>query len=256
MDSVYRVAEHWRAAVAGVDRPWLCWNVNDDWCVFQQKLVLSVGWTPIVGWDPNCGVGAPPLMHGAIAVDFNEGLGYEALWPHFPLEFAFMWTERLAFWHADLLVRIDKLKKYANLFAQLKDGEMAAVPSRGGVRNMLRRRTHRYWELLGCMTRGASESQFKLGCGWWRNFYRHPQTPPEEADQRSKYYYDSGVGIMYWKRRYAGKVLDISERTLREGHFTKVGNANYVHRGNKGQELAENFDISDAAKRLGLESFL
>ena len=35
LDDVYRAAEAWRQEMAGVERPWLCWNVNDDWCLIS-----------------------------------------------------------------------------------------------------------------------------------------------------------------------------------------------------------------------------
>ena len=44
------------------------------------------------------------------------------MWLHFPLEFAFLFTEHLAFWHADLLVRRAKMVRYAAQFAALPDG--------------------------------------------------------------------------------------------------------------------------------------
>jgi hypothetical protein len=256
MEEVYAAAERWKSAVGGVDRPWLCWNINDEWSVLQQKLVLAVGWTPVVGWDPNCMRGKPTVVPGAVLVDFNASFHFPAMWPHFPLDFAFLWARRLAFWHADLLVRIDKLKALAGTFDTLKDGELAAVPSLGGLRNLARWRTHRYWELIGCTTRGASEHQFRNGCSWWRNFHRHPNTPATEARRRAKYYYDSGVGIMYWKRRYRRRVVDIPERLVREGHCTRIGNRSYMTDDDKGKELALNFDLSKEAARLGLTAFL
>lgn len=256
IEEVFMAAESWRRALGSVTKPWLCWNINNEWSFLQQRLVLAIGWTPVVGWDPNCMREPPAISPGAVAIDFNAPLGFRAMWPHFPLDFAFLWTERLAFWHADLLVRIEKLKAIARTFDKLRDGELAAVPSLGGIINLFNRRNHRYWELIGCTTRGASEHQFRAGCSWWRNFYLHPNTPPTEAQARSRYYYDSGVGIMYWKRKYGRRIVDIPERTIREGHFTRIGNREYVTDDDKGKELTLNFNLPKEATRLGLAAFL
>ena len=166
MEDIYLAAEKWKQAISMIDKPWLCWNINNDWCTLQQKLILAVGCTPIVGWDPNCVPSTRTIIPGAVEIDFNEYFKFPAIWPHFPLEFAFLWADRLDFWHADLLVRIDKLQKIVSLYESMKDGEMAAVKSIGGTRNLLNFRGHRYWELLGCTTKGASKSQFETGCGW------------------------------------------------------------------------------------------
>jgi hypothetical protein len=87
-----------------------------------------------VGFDPR--VGPPPVEPGAILIDFNEGFGFPVMWPHFPLEFAFVFIElKLAFWHADLLCRMAVLKRLAAIYKSLADGEMAAVYDIGGRRN-------------------------------------------------------------------------------------------------------------------------
>jgi hypothetical protein len=256
VEEIYAGASDWKRALGDVERPWLCWNINDEWCVFQQRLVLAVGWTPVVGWDPNCVSGPPTILAGGLAIDFNAPFGFPALWAHFPLEFAFLWAPRLAFWHSDLMVRIEKLKRLARLFEALSDGELAAVSSKGGLRNLLNWRTHRYWELIGCTTRVASEDQFRHGCGWWRNISRHPNTPQDEVERRSRYYYEHGVGIMYWKRTYGGRVHDIPERLVSEGHCTRIRNSAYVTDDNKGKELTLNFDLAKVANQLGLGEFL
>jgi hypothetical protein len=258
LDDVYRAAEAWRQDVAGVERPWLCWNVNDDWCLLQQRLAQAVGWTPVVGWDSSNGVGVPPLVSGAVAIDFNLHLGLPVLWMHFPLEFAFLWTERLAFWHSDLLVRLPKLQRLARQFESLRDGEMAAVASYGSLRrptSFFKFHEHRFFELVGCTTRGASESQFVNGSGWWRNIESHPNCPDAaEKARRARYFYDHGVGIMYWKRHYGGRVRSIPPWNLREGHFAQWA-IGAKRLGSKSAELAA-VDISAAARRLGLEAFL
>ena len=39
VERVFAAAESWRAAVVGVERPWLCWHVNDRWTRIQSRLV-------------------------------------------------------------------------------------------------------------------------------------------------------------------------------------------------------------------------
>jgi len=256
MNDVHTAAEDWKRAVAGIEKPWLCWNINDEWCAFQQKIILSVGWTPVIGWDPSCNPGKRTVFNKSVEIDFNKSFSFDSLWPHFPLEFAFLWTKKLAFWHADLLLRINKLRKLVELFESIEDGDMAAVESKGGLRNILSFRTHRYWELLGCTTQKASKHQFDTGCGWWRHFYLHPNTPIEERHTRAKYYYDSGVGIMYWKRRYKKNIYSIKEKWASEGHCTQINNPHYQSGKNKGEELNVNFSIEKVAERLDLLGFL
>ena len=256
MAEIYAAAESWKGAVAGIEKPWLCWNINDEWCTLQQKLIQSVGWTPVIGWDPSCNPGKRTVLEKSVEIDFNKQFGFPSLWPHFPLEFAFLWTKKLAFWHADLLLRIETLKTVVELFEAMEDGDIAAVESKGGLRSLFSFRSHRYWELLGCTTQEASKHQFITGCGWWRHFYLHPNTPTEETWTRGKYYYDSGVGIMYWKRRYKQKILSIQEKLVNEGHCTQINNPKYKSGENKGEELAANFSIEKVAENLGLTEFL
>lgn len=258
MEIVKDATSKWHEKIKGISKPWLCWNMNDDWCLLQQKLVSEVGWTPVVGWDPNCGVSQPPLVAGAVAIDFNEILNLPALFTHVPLEFVFLWTSKLAFWHADLLMPRDKLEKVALLFDRLSDGEVAAVKSYGGLRNYFKFSHHRYWELLGCTTAGASLDQFNHGCGWWRNFSHHMniQKGSPEYLLREKYYNDHGVGIRFWEKHYGGTVFNISERWVKDGHFSVIGSQNYIHGKNKSEEMALNFNLEDIAKRFGIQDLL
>lgn len=259
--SIFDAAAGWRRALDGIERPWLCWNVSDRWCALQQRLIQEVGWTPVVGFDPRCG---PPksVLPGSIVIDFNAPFGFDTMWPHFPLEFAFLFADCLAFWHADLLCRLDVMRKLKVIFEALPDGSMAAVRDIGGRRNLLRFRHHRYWELVGCTTKKASESQFQNGSGWWRNMKDHPSCKNvTERQRRAKYYYDSGVGVMYWKRRFRGSVIDIPEKLVAEGHCTSINKRNYrqVQPGgqrNLSAEIDLNFDISEVAARLGIAHLL
>src|SRR5437870_12049476 len=104
LDRIYSAAQEWAGALEGVVRPWLCWNVSPRWCLLQQKLVQQAGWTPVVGFDPRSG--PPPLSSDAILIDFNRTFDFPVMFYMFPLEFAYLFAPRLAFWHADLLCRI------------------------------------------------------------------------------------------------------------------------------------------------------
>jgi hypothetical protein len=262
LDPIYSAAAGWKRRLEGVERPWLCWNVSHRWSVLQQKMVRKVGWTPVVGFDPR--VGMPPLVEGAIGIDFNAEFKFPVMWPHFPLEFAFLWAPRLAFWHADLLCRFPLLEELAGQFAALRPGTMAAVLDKGGLRNSLNFKTHRFWELCGCTTAEASADQFRHGAGWWRNFQQHRScTDPAERTRRNAYSYDSGVGILYWKNVYHGSVTDLGIRRMKEGHCSEIGAAKYIAgpdhtnpRRNLSSELEQNYSLEEVAQRLGIDSLL
>lgn len=261
MELVYAAAQRWRSLLDGVARPWMCWNVDSDWCLMQQRLVSKMGWTPVVGSDPRAP--RPVLIRGAVFVDFNADFGFPTMWMHFPLEFAFLFAERLAFWHSDLLVRTDKLRELAELFVGLPDGSMAATEPRRRLSQIFRTSTLRYWELIGCTTRGASRSQFENGCGWWMNIAAHPNCPSEqERRRRQRIFWDHGVGIRYWAKNYLGNVVTIKEDLVAEGHCTRIGNKEYrrlsVDNATRllPAELRQNFDLARVCRTLGLEGLL
>ena len=262
VDKIFEAAKTWKSALGDTPRPWLCWNVSHRWSLLQQKLVRQVGWTPVVGFDPR--IGPPPLIPEAILIDFNAQFQFPVMWPHFPLEFAFLFAPRLAFWHADLLCRFQVMEQLAARFTSLRDEQMAAVLDRGGIRNLLNFKSHRYWELAGCTTAGASRSQFEKGAGWWRYFDRHPScTDSEERARRQKLSYDSGVGIKYWKDLYGGSLTNISIHLVKEGHCSEIGAKNYVHgqnhtnpHRNLSSELDQNYPLDEVAARLGISSLL
>jgi hypothetical protein len=255
---VMSAAEGWAARLGPVQRPWLCWNVNSDWCLAQQRLVESVGWTPVVGFDPR--VGPPPLTAHAVCIDFNEQFGFATLYPHFVIEFGFAFAERLAFWHSDLLLRKSAMRQAALLFEALPDGSMAATQPAEGTLAFLRPRRRRYWELLGCTTRGASRANFDSGCGWWLNFWEHPHCPSTaERRRRSRFYWECGTGIRYWHKCLGGAVRLIPERSISEGHFTRIGNPHYKKlqgsddwRRDLGKELTLNFELEEAVRKLDI----
>jgi hypothetical protein len=90
----------------------------------------------------------------------------------------------------------------------------------------------------------------------------HPKcTDEKERRRRERYYWDSGVGIMYWKRRYRGQMIDIPEKLVAEGHCTSINKKNYrqVNPGGArilGAEIDLNFDIEEVAARLGIAHLL
>ncbi len=261
MSEVYQHVAAWSAALEGIERPWLCWSVNNEWSLVQQRLVRAVGWTPVVGFDPRAGW--PDTIAEAVVVDFNAGFDFPAMHMVFPLEFVFLFADRLAFWHSDLLVREDTLRKLAGQFAALTDGEIAAVDDRGSLIARLRGHTPRYWELIGCTTRGASRDQFEKGCGWWRHIAEHVNCPPgPERERRKKYGYDHGVGVYYWHKHYGGKVHGIPESLVDEGHCSRIKNAGYERqspedeRRDLSKDLPHNYDLAEVCARLGLTRFL
>lgn len=260
LEEIHTAAEDWRKALDGVEKPWLCWHVNPEWCAVQQKLVKYAGWTPVVGFDPR--FGKPAVQRGAIFIDFNKRFGFPNGWPYLPLEFVFLFTKRLAFWHSDLLCRLKTMDYLSETFQALKDGEMAAVLDKGGRRHLLNFKRHRFWELATCTTAGASRSQFENGCGWWRHFSHHPNCSSEkEKGRRLKYYWDHGTGIMYWKRHYGGKVKVLDGKRIEEGHCTSIGYRNYVRFASirvkfLGRELDANYSLPGTAKRLGIAHLL
>jgi hypothetical protein len=225
LEEITASASEWSDALKGVSLPWLCWSVDPDWCLVQQRLVQSVGWTPVVGYDPR--TSSPSVVPEAILIDFNRRLQLPTLYMHFPMEFVHLFCDRLAFWHSDLLLRKTKMREFADAFATLPDGTMAAVQPAEGLRDHLFPAKRRYWELLGCTTRGASRDAFEKGCGWWQRFSHHPSNSEAERSRRSKYYWDHGTGIRYWHKKCGGSVHVIPEAYVAEGHFTGIGRADY-----------------------------
>jgi hypothetical protein len=260
LDQVLEEADRWADSFRGIERPWLCWNVDNDWCQVQQRLVREVGWTPVVGFDPRAG--RPSLIPGAVLIDFNARLKLPSMWMHFPLEFIFRFCDRLAYWHADCLLRMEKMRRYAAMFAALPDGEMAAVRPIGSTRHRLFPTRRRYWEVLACSTRGASRSQFENGCGWWMNFPVHPSSSPQQSARRAKYHYESGVGIRFWATKCGGVLHEIEASDIAEGHFTLIGRKDYKRaspinfKRDLSKELSLNNDLRMACAKLEISDLL
>jgi hypothetical protein len=90
---IFDAAKDWKSALKGVDKPWLCWHVSEPWTRLQIELVKQVGWTPVIGFDPDCGENSLTNFGDGIVIDFNKSFGFKKLYMHFPLEFAFLWTD-------------------------------------------------------------------------------------------------------------------------------------------------------------------
>lgn len=262
LDELLAIAQSWGKALAGLPRPWLCWNVQDDWCLVQQKLVVSAGWTPLIGFDPRIG---PPrqVVPQAVVFDFNAKLGLPLLYPHFPLEFAFLFAPKLAFWHSDLLLREQTMYDLAGCFLRLEDGVTAACQVDPGFRHRYLPWRQRYWELVGCTTRAASRDQFEKGCGWWMAYWAHPNQARGSLLRHWRYW-DHGAGIWHWHRYEGGRCLVLEGKTFEEGHFSKIGRPDYSAqreangsdvRRNMGRELPCHFDLKQACAKLGLSAY-
>ncbi len=251
----------WKEQLDGIELPWLCWHVDEQWSLVQQRMVSAAGWTPVVGNDPRAG--RPPLIDGAVYVDFNDGLGLPALSMLFPLEFVYLFSSRLAFWHSDLLIREPMFFQLAEEFRALQDGATAAVDGRKRwYRNLLGKRG-RYWELIGCTTRGASRDQYKNACGWWRHQHLHPNCTTDSSKRvRQRYTIDHGAGILVWEEQHGGVVHTLPSRPLEEGHCTRIGNKRYTPlspndwRRDLSKDLSFNYDIREVCSRLGLTKYL
>jgi len=246
---VETASQEWSSRLEGIEKPWLCWCVNDQWCVLQQKLVLWAGWTPVVGHDTN--IESPTLMDGSVYVDFNKDFNYSKMYMHFPMEWVYLFCDRLAFWHSDLLLSFRDMKTCVRIFENLNDGETAAYKTRESLLRFWKLKgSSRFFEVIGCTTRGASLSQFQHGCGWWRNYYRHPNfrdgdTPlPHEGC-------DHGFGIMHWHKKYGGKAVHVP--VSMEGH-ADANNTRFTI--SKEEDLENSYSLVGLASALGIAELL
>lgn len=248
---IYEAAEDWKKALSGIDKPWLCWALDDEWNIIQQKLVKAAGWTPIVGNDT--GLKKPTILAGSVYVNFNERLQLPTMWMHFPIEFAFLFCEKLAFWHSDLLCSRTDMANYAKIFESLNQGEMAAVKHTHGWWGLKDSFRNHFGELVACTTKEASESQFINGCGWWRHIECHPNFNTN-IHKGAKYYYEHGTGTWVWNKKFKGivKSLKVNEK---DGHAS----ARVNHRPeklSKAEELKEYSDLTEIAKALNITDLL
>lgn len=250
MTEIFAAAKEWAEPLRGVSRPWLCWGIDADWCLVQQRLALEVGWTPVVGSDSGA---APALLPGAIAIDFNRRLGLPGMWMHFPLELVFLFCERLAFWHSDFLPDMDTMWELDRLFSAAEDGETLAVDLKLGLRqrlkywSRLKASPRRFFELVGVTTRGASRDQFERGCGWWRNTHLHPHARPGTPKD---VYYEHGAGIWTWAREHRGAARAIEVPGLERHHYSVLAKRDYKHMERKADEL-KIYDLDRIIANLG-----
>lgn len=254
-------ASEWKETLRGIERPWLCWCVDADWCYAQQRLVRQVGWTPVVGTDGH--VSRPRLAAGSVFVDFNRRLKLPLMWMFFPQDFVHLMCDRLAFWHSDVLVPASVLRRVAEQFNRLTDGELVCNPIKVGILQRLRRLRKRtplfyrnYGNFLGCITAGASRSFYENGCGWWRNPQFHPNAKPQVIAARP--HWEHGVGVWLWEKYFGGKVTDLCI-DVTPYHYSAY-HPSYVRRkdekrnlqDSKQIELARSFDVSAIVAGLGL----
>jgi len=248
---IYEAAKVWKKSLNGIKKPWLCWNLDDDWCILQQKLVLKAGWTPIVGNDTN--IKTPTILQGSHYINFNEKLQLPTMWMHFPLEFSFLFCDKLAFWHSDLLCSEKDMAKYSSIFTNLKQGELAAVKHTHGYWGLKDKHKNHYGELIGCTTKEASKNQFENGCGWWRKINEHPNFNPLNHNNK-EYYYEHGIGIWVWEKKFSGKVIKITVNE-KDGHASAQSNNN-PEMLSKSEELKEYSDLKKITKALSIEHLL
>lgn len=257
------VAKEWSAIFEGIQKPWLCWNVDPEWCLVQQKLVQSVGWTPVVGGDPRSKPSI--LIDGAVGIDFNKHFNLPMMHFLFVAEFSYLFCDKLAFWHSDFIIKEEKIKKIASIFDGLRDGDMCVTDPTRSLKMKLKNESNRYWELMGCTTRQASESQFINGSGWFSNIKYHPNCPKNDLEKRENAYWDHGSGIKYWAKKYKTKdekVHLIPEKYIEEGHCTRIRNSKYIPQSPNNEkrdltkDLVHNYSIKEECKRLGLLKFI
>ncbi len=258
IENLFKAAEQWQKDLEGLDKAWLVWNAHDDWCVVQQKMIERAGWTPLVGCDPR--IGKPSsLSKNAIFYDFNKTLQLPFLHPIFVLEFVFLFIDKLAFWHSDLLLPDEKMLKLAQTFDQLQDGQTCAV--KHWHRKRFWRKPQRAWELVGCTTRSASKHQFEVGAGWWSNIHAHIncQSEAEAMFRKEKVNWDHGAGIKYWKDKYKGDLKYIPLEYVEKGHFSPTSHPNLFVRKKHdiGRNLQEQLDsqsgVELACEKVGID---
>ena len=114
----------------------------------------------------------PRLVDDAVFVDFNSELKLPSMWMHFPLEFVFLFCDKLAYWHSDVLPPVPFLQEIADQFDRVEDGELLGVKigriPLGTAYSRWKRGVppffKRWFEVIGCTTRSASLSQYENGC--------------------------------------------------------------------------------------------
>jgi hypothetical protein len=256
LPEIHRVAERWAERLKGIEKPWLCWCVSNQWCMLQQRLVQSVRWTPVVGHDTN--IEKPVVLPGSVYVNFNEDLKLPRLLMYFVLEWIFLFADRLAFWHVDFMLSRRDMTKAAQCFEDLRQGEIAMPWNRSNLilRSLARFRPisidNRLFEVIGCNTREASRQQYQEGLGFWRHAERHPNNTSLTTDFP---HWEHSVGVSLWARRHAEK-HKLPGVDIKTGHAAtwKFGGLGWTTP--KQQLLEEHANIRRYAQKLGIEDLL
>jgi hypothetical protein len=285
LQDVFQAAEDWKMTLKGVEWPWLCWCVDEEWCYLQQRLVSAVGWTPVVGTDGH--ISRPRLFGDAVFVDFNARLKLPVMWMHFPLEFVFAFTERLGYWHSDVLPPLPVMHHISQEFSTIWDGQLIGIKKESSALKWIEYQFRRFtgmplpsthcaspavwlerfrkrrqpfyksWtEIIGCTTAGASRSQWDSGTGWWRCPQHHPNAHPI-VTQRPPHW-EHGVGIWLWERHFNGRLRHLSV-DVEPWHYSPR-HPNYIRQraddrrieDSKREELRRSFDLSGIKETLHL----
>ena len=268
---IYEAARSWKRSLAGIERPWLVWCTDEDWCLVQQQLVVGAGWTPVVGSDGTCP--RPRLVDNAVFVEFNRELQLPVMWMHFPLEWVHLFCDRLAFWHSDLLPPKSVMKQIAEQFDSIRPNELIGVRDDPSLGRMIRRfvrgprrwsyiNARRWFELIGCTTAGACESQFRSGCGWWRLPQFHPNCT--DRVRNANPHSEHGNGIWFWEKYFGGltRELSVDVNPYHYNDQNRVGNrpVDDSQRGFdttsvlfKASELQSNYDLNQLVATLEFE---
>lgn len=246
IDVILKIASGWKTFFFNIKKPWLCWGVENKICQIQQKLVLETGYTPVVGHDTNL---VPTIIPGAHYFNFNEILQLPHMIMFFPLEFSFLFAEKIAFWHSDFLMSREDMQKCATAFDNIQDGEMAMVWNRGRWFGLRDRHANKWYALVGCTTKKASSEQYKLGCGFWRHIEKHPNYRKE--DYKKPPFYDHEIGITMWHKKYAGVIHRLTPQT--EGHMTSRA-CKHVY--SKEEDLAKHQNLVKVCEILKIDDLL
>ena len=246
IERVQEAAVEWREALGQIEKPWLCWGVEKTMLRLQQRLVLEAGWTPVVGHDVNL---EPEIEQGSVYVDFNRQLQLPHMRIFFPLEWIFLWVDKIAFWHSDILLSTSDMRDCAATFDRLKNGQVSAVWNRGPWFGLRQRHANKWYAVVACSTKGASLDQYEKGCGWWRHIAKHPNF--RENDYRKTPHYDHEIGITMWHKKYGGNVVRI--RPSMKGHMTSSRCKRTI---SKEEDLATNFHVAEMARNLGIGHLL
>jgi hypothetical protein len=256
LPDIQRAAEQWAESLKGIEKPWLCWCVSNQWCVLQQRLVQRAGWTPVVGNDTN--IKNPTVLPGSVYVNFNKVLNLPRLLGPFILEWIFLFAERLAFWHTDFVLSMEDMIKAAKCFESLRPGELAMpwISTRPVMRFLAPFRpisnSNRLFEVVGCNTGEASRKQYNEGLGFWRNPQKHPNNTTLTTDFP---HWEHSVGVSLWARKHPGqhKLPGVDTRT---GHANSWKVPGIRETTPKQQLLEQHEDIRVYAEKLGIEDLL